>query len=308
MFNRCFGAGLVVLFFYGLAPSLARASSGQADNATTLFVGIGVAWLVSAGLGWARPKLGLLITALMAIGVSLYLGQQHFESGASICDVGSSFSCSDVNKSEYSELFGVPLAYLGASYYGGMLMLAVFALRDPRNQRYFAGGALLFLGGLLTVLLSAGLAYISAVEIGKWCLFCVALYGFNVFATIAAWRWHKSTGVALSALWGKEVPRPNPDSAEGAAETIEISDDSWTPFSWAALAVLFITMLTAPKGDASAEVKVTSSGQVDLAKYLSETVPMELDGSEPMLGSTQAMFQIRICRFYARTVVKLPLS
>ena len=121
----------MILFFYGVTPSIARASNGQSEDATTIFVGIGVAWLVSAGLGWARPKLGLLITALMAIGVSFYLGQQHFESGASICDVGSSFSCSDVNKSEYSELFGVPLAYLGASYYGGMLMLAVFALRDP---------------------------------------------------------------------------------------------------------------------------------------------------------------------------------
>ena len=113
MLSRCFSAGLVVLFFYGVAPSVARASNGQPENVTNLFVEIGVAWLLSAGLGWARPKLGLLITALMAIGVSLYLGQQHFESGSSICDVGSNFSCSDVNKSEYSEIFGVPLAYLG---------------------------------------------------------------------------------------------------------------------------------------------------------------------------------------------------
>lgn len=52
----------------------------------------------------------------LSILLSLFLVKEHYETDTSFCDnlAGGMFSCSSVNRSEYSEFIGVPVAVFGA--------------------------------------------------------------------------------------------------------------------------------------------------------------------------------------------------
>lgn len=109
--------------------------------------------------------------------VSLYLTYLHFSPEASgICQLGPAFDCDKVNKSMYSELFGIPVAILGAGYYIGMF---VFSLLFSYKTKLFAKVDLkdLFRGLLLITLIGIAftlyLTYQEAFTIKSYCIFCV---------------------------------------------------------------------------------------------------------------------------------------
>ena len=88
-----------------------------AGDATPIIGGIIVGWLVCAGLvAWKRYA-GLAAAGAMGLGVSIYLGFQHAaDAGASACSVSEVFNCDTVNRSEYSEFMGIPIAFIGAGF------------------------------------------------------------------------------------------------------------------------------------------------------------------------------------------------
>ena len=139
-------------------PNVAFAAEGGGDNSTLIMVGIVVGWLLSGFLVFTNTRVGLIVTSVLAIGVSAYLGQQHFSAAPAICDVGDLFSCSTVNKSDYSTLAGVPIAFIGMGYYLGMLLLAV----SSKEEGYESAGSFLTLTGAFSALVSLVLMYISA--------------------------------------------------------------------------------------------------------------------------------------------------
>ncbi len=61
----------------------------------------------------------ILIFSVLGLIASLYLLKSHYDpsSGGSFCDLSSTVSCSIVNTSVFSELFGVPVALLGALWF-----------------------------------------------------------------------------------------------------------------------------------------------------------------------------------------------
>lgn len=65
----------------------------------------------------------------LAVPVTIYLAYLHYKpssSGESFCSFGEHFNCDIVNKSTYSELFGIPVAILGFIAY---LLLLIFSVR-----------------------------------------------------------------------------------------------------------------------------------------------------------------------------------
>ena len=89
----------------------------------------------SLGVGWNKPKIGVAIATLMGFGIAMYLGIQHDSSAPSACNIDSSFNCDIVNRSEYSEMMGYPIAFLGAAYYFSMLLISVMAIGDSKKYR-----------------------------------------------------------------------------------------------------------------------------------------------------------------------------
>jgi uncharacterized membrane protein len=110
---------------------------------------------------------------------SLYGLKQHYaELGTSACNVGSTFSCDVVNKSQYSEILGFPVAAIGLI---GYLVIGIVAWRFLKDRDPVLGKALIALcvGGLL---FSLYLTYLEAFVLFAWCLICLASLS-SIFGT-----------------------------------------------------------------------------------------------------------------------------
>ncbi|MDG1950606.1 MAG: vitamin K epoxide reductase family protein [bacterium] len=111
------------------------------------------------------------IFSLAGVAVSLYqwLHKQGFTAGE-FCNLNSTFNCDIVNKSSYSEIFGIPVALIGVIGYGFMAVAAFMKTRKPEDKTLS-----LFL--LVASLGAFGFAlYLSGIEafvLHAWCILCL---------------------------------------------------------------------------------------------------------------------------------------
>ncbi|HYI73724.1 MAG TPA: vitamin K epoxide reductase family protein [Gaiellaceae bacterium] len=103
------------------------------------------------------------IVALAGLALAAYLTWVHFDDAALVCVAGG--GCETVQKSEYAEIAGIPVALLGLGAYAAILGLVAW---DSPNARL--GAATVALVGVLfsTYLLALQLFVIDAVC--AWCL------------------------------------------------------------------------------------------------------------------------------------------
>ncbi|HET7207754.1 MAG TPA: vitamin K epoxide reductase family protein [Terriglobales bacterium] len=133
-----------------------------------------------------RLMLAIAVLALAGIGVSVVSLAHHYSKSAnSFCDLGQTFNCDIVNRSEYSSILGVPVALIGVAGY-----LALFALatvyRDGQQAR-----ALIFGGALSGLGFALYLTYIEGFVLGAWCILCLSSLLVILTITILsalAWR------------------------------------------------------------------------------------------------------------------------
>lgn len=107
--------------------------------------------------------------SLAGLAVSLYLLTVHWGWWTAVClGVGD---CELVNTSRWSELFGIPVALLGALTYIALFGLSMAILRDlyPETAR-----RALFALAAFGVVFSAYLTYIEVFVLGEICPWCVA--------------------------------------------------------------------------------------------------------------------------------------
>ncbi len=222
---------------------------------------------------------GVLVTALGGLSVSLYLGVEKKGMADSFCSVSAVCDCGTVNASEHSMLMGIPIAFLGSAFYAGVAALALVAIRGVQSERYARSAHLIGLGALLSVAYSLFLA-MASMDLGKWCLLCVSLYGVNLILLIGALGLTKGTevglfGGAISALKNKD------DKSGGVALT-------------SGIVVLVASM--AWYGQAATGTAEVSGGEMSSAElgklFVAPEGPMSLDGSEPVLGSPSAPYMV----------------
>jgi protein-disulfide isomerase/uncharacterized membrane protein/peroxiredoxin len=126
--------------------------------------------------------IAVAILSMVGLAVAAYLTNLHLalfygkELGGALCDFSASFNCSAVNGSAESEIAGIPQSVLAVPAYAVALALGLAGAfqRDRRFAEALTGL------GVLTVLYSAYLAWVSATVIGAWCLFCMVLYAVNL--------------------------------------------------------------------------------------------------------------------------------
>lgn len=131
----------------------------------------------------STARILILVLALAGVAVSLYLTNYHFRilsdpAFESACKFNETFNCDKVNSSAWAKLWGIPLALYGAGYYLAISLLAGFAF--AKGEKFSRAMELIFGFSFLSVLLSLGLAYVSAFQIGAWCVFCMSLYAINL--------------------------------------------------------------------------------------------------------------------------------
>ena len=232
---------------------------------STIWSGIAAAWIVSAVLTAKNPKVGLTVVGLLGAAVSFYLGGQHFSDAPALCDAGNLYSCSTVNTSEYSEIFGVPIALLGLGHFAALATLANL----HNDKEYASAGGLLFITSIFAVIYSVVLAVLSKTVIGAWCLFCISLYGLNAIGLFGAWKLKQ--GSTVGVLTGKSL------------------STAATTFIGSAVVGF---MIIAPSDNAPT-TDASGSATVDIMSVVEELpVALPLDGSEPVIGDRNARIQL----------------
>lgn len=107
----------------------------------------------------------LCIAGIIVSAVSL---QRHYaKSATEFCDFSQQYNCDIVNRSEYSEVAGIPVAALGVIGYIVLFLLStIWRSRPETPTRLLAGAA----AGLAFALY---LTYIEACKLHTWCILCV---------------------------------------------------------------------------------------------------------------------------------------
>lgn len=122
--------------------------------------------------------LAIKLLWLAGLAVSGYLTFEHYTAGSTlVCADSGLVNCSRVTTSQYSFLFGVPVALLGLLYFAaGCVFAFLLAPRWPRRRTLQAGTA--FTGaGVLFVLY---LVWAELVMLGQICSWCTVVHVITV--------------------------------------------------------------------------------------------------------------------------------
>lgn len=121
---------------------------------------------------------GLSLVGMIVSAVSL---ERHYaKSATSFCEVGEKFNCDIVNRSEYSSLFGIPVAAIGVVGYGLLLVLSTF--QRSRHQT----PARLLVAASAGLVFALYLTYVEAYVLFTWCILCLSSLALISLITVLA--------------------------------------------------------------------------------------------------------------------------
>jgi uncharacterized membrane protein len=131
-----------------------------------------------------RNRLWFVVIAVLSfagIVVSAVSLQRHYsESATGFCDFSQKFNCDIVNRSEYSEVEGIPVAAIGVLGYTTLLFLSTFWNSRATTPNRLLAASIAGLGFALC------LTYVEAYELKTWCILCVASQVMILLITVCA--------------------------------------------------------------------------------------------------------------------------
>jgi len=136
----------------------------------------------------------LLVLAFLGIADSWYLAQSALDGAQLVCNIASLNGCNVVAQSEYSRVFGIPLAMFGVVFYGLLFVAASIMLTVPTRLLYRSALIL----GILGALASFYFLYLQLVVIKALCIYCVASLVISVLICgITYWLWKRFAPPAI---------------------------------------------------------------------------------------------------------------
>lgn len=112
-----------------------------------------------------------LLSVLFGLLVSSYLSYLKWDNAPSICIQNGPFNCDGVLNSIYSEIGGIPIAYLGWLVY---VLIGLAVLFEERSELLRAYSRLIVFGiALFAWLFSMWLVYVQFGLIGALCQWCL---------------------------------------------------------------------------------------------------------------------------------------
>jgi len=127
------------------------------------------------------------ILAVCGIVVSSVSLQHHYAtSKTAFCDIGTTFNCDIVNRSEYSSILGVPVALIGMLGYAALAGLGTVYRHRPETPVLLLGGTIIGLAFAIY------LTYVEGHILGVWCVLCLSSLTLISLATVISgliwWR------------------------------------------------------------------------------------------------------------------------
>jgi vitamin-K-epoxide reductase (warfarin-sensitive) len=145
---------------------------------------------VRAAVNSGMQRLMSLVAILAVAGIvvsSVSLQHHYAKSKTQYCDFGTAFNCDIVNRSDYSEVMGIPVALIGMLGYGVVLGLATI-YRERRDTP-----SMIFFGALAGLAFAFYLTYIEARVLGVWCILCLSsLVVITAITMVSGALWAKS--------------------------------------------------------------------------------------------------------------------
>lgn len=111
----------------------------------------------------------ILFLAFSGLANSAYLAEQEASGEPLICNIQNFSGCNIVTASEYSKLFGIPLAQYGVLFYGILFVLAALELVifDKLLRRFLQAIS------LVGVIFSLYFTIVQIFFIGAFCIYCL---------------------------------------------------------------------------------------------------------------------------------------
>jgi len=110
----------------------------------------------------------IAVLAFAGVVVSMISLQRHYaKSATEFCDFSQKFNCDIVNRSEYSEVEGIPVAGIGMLGYAALFFLSTFWKWRPETANRLLAASV---AGLCFALY---LTYVEAERLKTWCVLCV---------------------------------------------------------------------------------------------------------------------------------------
>ena len=141
---------------------------------------------------WSKSLMwGVAVLAVCGVVVSSVSLQRHYAtSKTAFCDLGETFNCDIVNRSEYSSILGIPVALIGMLGYAALAGLATVYRNRSETPRLLFGGALTGLAFALY------LTYVEGHILGVWCILCLSslcLIALTAVLSGLIWRGRENT-------------------------------------------------------------------------------------------------------------------
>lgn len=130
----------------------------------------------STGLGWIPWT--TLVVSVLGLAVAAYLTYEHFTAGTTLaCPDTGVVNCVKVTSSQYSKVFGIPVALLGLLFFAGMTVLSL----PPfwRTSSPWPGRARLA-GVLVGVVFVCYLIWAELFQIDAICLWCTVVHALTL--------------------------------------------------------------------------------------------------------------------------------
>jgi protein-disulfide isomerase/uncharacterized membrane protein len=133
-----------------------------------------------------------LLASLLGVITSIFLVVQHtrlktgIQASASFCSLGRFSDCDVVNASRFSEIFGVPVATLGASFY--FLILILSLLGSPSTTEFRKSQRLISYLSAVALLVDLGLFSLSIFVLHNLCILCFLTY-LTTLVVLASTVW-----------------------------------------------------------------------------------------------------------------------
>ena len=110
----------------------------------------------------------IVILSFAGVVISAVSLERHYAKSASdFCDYSQQFNCDIVNRSEFSELAGIPVAAIGVAGYALLLLLSTLWKSRPETPARLLVAASVGLGFALY------LTWVEAHDLKTWCLLCL---------------------------------------------------------------------------------------------------------------------------------------
>lgn len=122
----------------------------------------------------------ILILAFVGIADSTYLAQHEAVGSPLLCNIADLTGCNTVVSSEYSHIFGIPLANLGLAFYALLFVLVACALVLTHVWMSRALQILAVLG----ILSSVYSVYLQVSVIHALCIYCLISAALTLFVFI----------------------------------------------------------------------------------------------------------------------------